>query len=135
MALGEAVIIAGVGCRRGASAATIEAALAVALAQAGAERIDALATAAFKKQEQGIVVAAATRQIPLILIEQSDLARVNNHVTHSRRVAALTGVGSVAEAAALVAGGPAARLLVRRIVVGPVTCALAFAETPARTLP
>ena len=129
------MIIAGIGCRRGASAATIEAALAAALARAGAEHIDVLATTAFKKDEEGILVAAATRRIPLILIEQADLQRVNNHVTHSRRVAELTGVGSVAEAAALAAGGPAARLLVPRLVVGPVTCALAFAETPARALP
>jgi cobalt-precorrin 5A hydrolase len=35
------------------------------------------------------------------------------------------GVPCVAEAAALAAGGPAARLLVPRIAVGPATCALA----------
>ena len=38
---------------------------------------------------------------------------------------ALTGVPSVAEAAALAAGGAAARLVAPRIVVGPATCALA----------
>jgi cobalt-precorrin 5A hydrolase len=66
---------------------------------------------------------------PLILVEQADLARVGNHATHSRRVAQLTGVGSVAEAAALAAAGPKARLLVPRIVVGDVTCALAETQT------
>jgi cobalt-precorrin 5A hydrolase len=35
------------------------------------------------------------------------------------------GVGSVAEAAALAAGGPDARLVVPRIAIGPATCALA----------
>jgi cobalt-precorrin 5A hydrolase len=40
-------------------------------------------------------------------------------------VRALAGVPSVAEAAALAAGGPKARLILPRIVVGPVTCALA----------
>jgi cobalt-precorrin 5A hydrolase len=35
------------------------------------------------------------------------------------------GVSSVAEAAALAAGGPQAHLLGARIVVGPATCALA----------
>jgi cobalt-precorrin 5A hydrolase len=34
-------------------------------------------------------------------------------------------VPSVAEAAALAAGGPAARLIAPRIAVGPATCALA----------
>jgi cobalt-precorrin 5A hydrolase len=44
---------------------------------------------------------------------------------------ALAGVPSVAEAAALAAGGPKARLILPRIVVGPVTCALAeMDETP-----
>jgi cobalt-precorrin 5A hydrolase len=35
------------------------------------------------------------------------------------------GVSSVAEAAALAAGGPDARLVVPRIAIGPATCALA----------
>jgi cobalt-precorrin 5A hydrolase len=38
------------------------------------------------------------------------------------------GVPSVAEAAALAAGGSAASLLAARIAVGPVTCALAETE-------
>jgi cobalt-precorrin 5A hydrolase len=42
-------------------------------------------------------------------------------------VIALAGVPSVAEAAALAAAGPAARLIVARIAVGPATCALADA--------
>jgi cobalt-precorrin 5A hydrolase len=129
MALGEAMIVAGVGCRRGASAETIEAAIAAALARAGERHLDALATASFKSEEAGIAAAAAARHIPLILVGDADLARVSNHTTHSRRVAQLTGVGSVAEAAALAAAGPEARLLVPRIVVGPVACALALAET------
>jgi cobalt-precorrin 5A hydrolase len=43
-------------------------------------------------------------------------------------VLALAGVPSVAEAAALAACGPKATLILARIVVGPVTCALASAE-------
>jgi len=43
----------------------------------------------------------------------------------SQRVVALMGVPSVAEAAALAAGGATARLLVSRIAIGPATCALA----------
>jgi cobalt-precorrin 5A hydrolase len=49
-------------------------------------------------------------------------------ITKSERVQELIGVPSVAEAAALAAGGANARLLAPRIVVGPVTCALG--ETP-----
>jgi cobalt-precorrin 5A hydrolase len=131
MALGKAMMVAGIGCRRGTSADAIEAVIAAALAQAGlaSRKIDLLATAAFKGDEPGIAAAAAARGISLILVAQADLERVGNRATHSRRVAELVGVGSVAEAAALAAGGPAARLVLPRIVIGPATCALA--ETAA----
>jgi len=124
------MIVAGVGCRRGASAAEIEAALTTALADAGlaSRQLGALATAEFKRDEPGIVAAAQARSVPLILVAQRDLERAAGLATHSRRVVALTGVGSVAEAAALAAGGPEARLIVRRVVVGPATCALASSE-------
>jgi cobalt-precorrin 5A hydrolase len=125
------MIVAGVGCRRGTSAADIEAAITAALAQAGLanHKLDLLATAAFKSDEPGIAGAAAARGVRLILVAQTDLERAGGRATHSRRVAELMGVGSVAEAAALAAGGPAAHLVVPRIVVGSATCALALAET------
>jgi cobalt-precorrin 5A hydrolase len=129
--MGEAMMVAGIGCRRGTSAAAIESAITAALAHAGLEshRLDLIATAAFKGDEPGIAAAAAARGVRLILVAQADLARAGGRVTHSRRVAELMGVGSVAEAAALAAGGPAARLVVARIVVGPATCALAETTT------
>ena len=45
--------------------------------------------------------------------------------TRSERVLALTGLGSVAEAAALAAAGPSAKLISPRLVMGSATCALA----------
>jgi cobalt-precorrin 5A hydrolase len=48
-----------------------------------------------------------------------------NTLTHSARSQAVAGIPSVSEAAALAAVGEGARLLGPRIVVGPVTCALA----------
>jgi cobalt-precorrin 5A hydrolase len=122
------MMVAGVGCRRGTSAQAIEAAIAAALASAGLanQRLDVLATADFKANEPGIAAAAAARGVPLILVTQADLERAG--ATRSERVAGLVGVGSVAEAAALAAGGPAARLLVARIAIGPATCALAISE-------
>lgn len=127
------MIVAGIGCRRGVAAEAIEAAIAAALAQAGtpSRRINALATAIFKSDEEGIAAVAAARGIPLILVEQAEMARASNQVTHSRRVLQLMGVGSVAEVAAIAAGGPGARLLVPRLIVGPVTCALAIADGEA----
>jgi cobalt-precorrin 5A hydrolase len=125
--MGEAMMIAGVGCRRGTSAAAIETVIAAALAHAGlaSRRLDVLATAQFKGDEPGIAAAAAARGVPLIYVAQADLERAGGRATHSRRVTRLMGVGSVAEAAALAAGGPAARLVVPRIAIGPATCALA----------
>jgi cobalt-precorrin 5A hydrolase len=128
MDLGQAVIVAGVGCRKGASAADIEAAIDAALAHAdlGGETLGMIAAPAFKGGERGIMDAAAARGVPLVLVTQSDLEAAGARtVTHSERVVALVGVPSVAEAAALAAGGAAARLIAARIAVGPATCALA----------
>ncbi len=121
------IIVAGIGCRRGAAAAAIEAAIATALARAGLSKpqLDALATAAFKADEPGIAAAAQARGVRLVLVAQGSLERAGDLATHSRRVTELVGVGSVAEAAALAAAGDGARLIVPRVVVGEATCALA----------
>jgi cobalt-precorrin 5A hydrolase len=131
MGLGEAMIIGGVGCRKGVSAAAITAAIEAACAQAGfaANRVSAIATAAMKQEEPGLAEAAALLGVRLILVSEDDLRAAGARaVTHSSRVMELVGVPSVAEAAALAAGGAAARLLAARIAVGPVTCALAETE-------
>jgi cobalt-precorrin 5A hydrolase len=126
--VGEAVIVAGIGCRRGASAADVAAVINAALARAALkpDALDAIATSAAKGGEPGIAAAAASFGLPLVLVPQADLAAADARTTtRSERVLALTGVASVAEAAALAAGGPQARLLAPRIVLGPATCALA----------
>ena len=131
MGLGQAMIVAGIGCRKGASAEEIGAALDTALQRAGRPlaRIDLLATAARKRDEEGIVAAAAARGLRLMFVEPADLEVASARgATWSARVLALAGVPSVAEAAALAACGPKAKLILPRIVVGPVTCALAGTE-------
>ena len=122
------MIVAGVGCRKGAQAAEIEAAIKAAFARVGvaASELSLVATSAIKGSEPGIAAAAASFGVPIVLIPQHDLAAAGARVTtRSERVIALVGVPSVAEAAALAAAGPAARLIVPRIVVGHVACALA----------
>jgi cobalt-precorrin 5A hydrolase len=129
MGLDQAMIVAGVGCRAGASAREIEAALAAALDRAGvaADALGMIATSLAKGAEPGIAAAASGRGVKLVVVPQSDFeAAAARTVTRSERVLALTGVPSVSEAAALGAGGPAARLLFPRIAVGPATCALAI---------
>jgi cobalt-precorrin 5A hydrolase len=127
MGLGEAMIIAGIGCRKGTPAAEIETAVSAALARAGLDRaaIGMIATSTAKEAEPGIAGTAAALGVPLAVVPSADLAAAGGRVaTRSQRVLALAGVPSVAEAAALAAGGAAARLIVPRIVVGAATCAL-----------
>lgn len=125
------MIVAGIGCRKGASAEEIGAALDTALERAGRPlaKIDLLASSTRKRDEEGIAAAAAARGLRLIFVEQADLEIASARgATWSSRVLALAGVPSVAEAAALAACRPKARLILPRIVVGPVTCALASDE-------
>jgi cobalt-precorrin 5A hydrolase len=128
MDMGEAMIVAGVGCRRGTSAAAIAAVIEAALARAGLTpaALDVIATAAAKGGEPGIAAAATALGVPLVLVPQAELETAGaGAVTRSERVVALMGVPSVAEAAALAAAGMAARLVMPRTSVGPATCALA----------
>lgn len=122
------MIVAGVGCRKGASSTEIGAAIAAALSRAGLKprSLGLLATPAVKGGEPGIAAAATTLGVPLVLVLQADLEAAGARTTtRSERVLALMGVPSVAEAAALAAGGPGARLIAARIAVGRATCALA----------
>lgn len=122
------MIVAGVGCRRGAAAPEIEAAIRAALANAGiaSDALDAIATIAAKHDETGIETAAASFGVNLVLVSDADLKAAGDRAeTRSERVLAKTGVPSVAEAAALAVAGPSARLISPRLVVGSATCALA----------
>jgi cobalt-precorrin 5A hydrolase len=127
----EAMIVAGVGCRKGAPASDVEAALSAALARAGiaSGALDGIATLAAKNEEAGIAAAAARLGVAVILVSDEELHAAGGRTqTRSKRVLALTGVPSVAEAAALAAAGPSARLIGPRLVVGAATCALASSD-------
>jgi cobalt-precorrin 5A hydrolase len=131
MDLDQTMIVAGVGCRKGVRAADIEAAIMAAFDRAGVatSQLRLIATSAAKGGEPGIAAAASAIGVPLVLIQLGDLAAAGTRATTlSERVMALAGVPSVAEAAALAAGGPDARLIVARIAIGPATCALAETE-------
>jgi cobalt-precorrin 5A hydrolase len=125
------MMVAGVGCRRGASAREVSAAISAALSRAGlrADALDAIAAPAAKSSEAGIAAAANDLGVPLVLVPQAELETAGARtVTRSDRVIALMGVPSAAEAAALAAAGPAGRLVAPRTAVGPATCALATSE-------
>jgi cobalt-precorrin 5A hydrolase len=125
------MIVAGIGCRHGVSAAEVQAAIEAAFAgySFAGRRADLLAAPAAKVKEQGIHAAAATMGLRLIWISQTALEAAGPRTrTRSARSMAAMKVPSVAEASALAAAGPNARLLVERLALGPVTCALAQTE-------
>ncbi len=121
------MIIAGVGCRRGAPAPDVEAAIRAALSRAGlgCAALDAIATMTAKQSEAAITAAAAKLGVSVVLVSDAELKAAGERtVTRSARV----GVPSLAEAAALAAAGPAGRLISPRLVLGQATCALAASE-------
>ncbi len=131
MGLDETVIVAGIGCRRGAPASDIEAAIRAALARAdiAVDALDGIATIAAKSAEVGVQTAANKLGLSVMPISEADAQAAEPRTqTRSERVRTLTGVSSVAEAAALAAAGPSARLISPRLVMGTATCALAASE-------
>lgn len=124
-------VVAGIGCRKGIKPSEVKAVILAALERAGlaVSALHLIATIDAKSDEEGIAAAASVMGVPLVLVTGADLVAASlRAATCSQRVEALVGVPSVAEAAALAAGGGTARLVLPRIVVGPATCALAAAE-------
>lgn len=98
--------VAGLGFRRGVSAESLAAALRLV------GNCDALATAEDKAREPGLLRLANDLQLKVHPVSRSRLTAQG--IEGSARVEALYGTGSVAEAAALAAAGPGARLIVSK---------------------
>lgn len=125
------MIVVGIGCRRDSPAERIGAAIGEALARTGIapERVDALATPAFKAGETGIAAAAAEFGLPLRLVGRASLDAVQPFcATRSPAAEKATGLAAVSEAAALAAAGRNAVLMLPRIARDGVTCAVARGE-------
>ena len=125
------MMVVGIGCRKGAVAEAISAAIAASLERCGMEPslIDALATASAKSDEAGIVATARLLCVPLICVPEDAMKlAASRAATSSARVIALKGVPSVAETAALAAAGPSSRLMAPRLTTPTVTCAIAVGE-------
>jgi cobalt-precorrin 5A hydrolase len=121
-------MVAGIGCRIGATAEEIDEAIKTALRQVKpiGRSLVRIATAAAKGREPGVAAAARARGLPLVLVAQSDLEAADERtLTRSHHSVRALNVQSLAEAAALAAAGAGSRLLGPRVVVGRVTCALA----------
>ena len=116
--------IAGVGFREAAGIDSLRSAL---LAAGGADGVVALATAAEKAEALPLIALAAELHLPICAIAPAALAAVET-LTRSERVEARFGTGSLAEAAALAAAGPAARLVGLRAVSADGMATAAIAE-------
>ncbi len=120
------MIAAGIGF----STACTTAELAALLAGTGA-RIDALATPAPKADSAMARALAAELGLALLGIDAARLTALQPLcVTRSDRAARATGQASIAEACALAAAGPGARLILPRIASPHATCALAEGPGP-----
>ena len=105
----------GLGCDRGTPAATIAQAIDEALAACDAKLADVVAVASIdiKNDEAGLLQLAAERGWTLRFYSADQLAAVD--VPHpSETVRKHTGTPSVSEAAALLAAGPGAALIVEK---------------------
>jgi cobalamin biosynthesis protein CbiG len=116
-------LVAGFGSRRAAPLRELQAALDAALAAEGRSLAEVALLAALEGHAEAEPLAARL-SLPLRVVPQA-LAGAQRVITDSAASRAATGLGSVAEAVALAAAGPGARLLGPRQASRAATCALA----------
>ncbi|WIM93849.1 cobalamin biosynthesis protein [Actinoplanes oblitus] len=120
------MIAVGIGARAGTGVAELATAVAAALAEAGLEVLDGtvLATLDRRAAEPGVRELSRVLGWRLVAFGAGELAG-QAVPGPSRVVAAVVGTPSVAEAAALLAAGTAAELVLPKRVRGGVTVAIA----------
>ncbi len=118
------MIVAGLGFRRNAPASALAEALALAIAQSGGRRPEALASVPKKAADAAMTTLAAGLGLPVLAV---DVAGCETP-TQSPRVQGQFATGSLAEAAALRAAGPGARLLGARVASSCGRAVAALAE-------
>ena len=116
------MIVAGFGFRSGVTLAALRDALARAGGPAGVTHLATLA-----EKAEGLALLGQALGLPVVAVAR-DALRQQKTLTQSGRVQALMGTGSVAEAAALAAAGPGARLRGPRAASVDGTAVAAIAE-------
>lgn len=116
------MIVAGFGFTSRATTDSLRDALALA---SGGRAVDLLATA--RDKAPALAPLAQDMGLTVARIDQSDLS-AQNTLTQSPRAQAERGTGSVAEASALAAAGPGARLLGPRVISTDRMASCALAE-------
>ena len=134
MAPEQGLICAGFGARDAGPPEDLERSLELALCAAGLTRAALRTLCAPDFKQPRIAHFAQTLGLPLVLVSQEELRQGPlPTLTHSARVIERHGVGSIAEACALLGArrlGPAGalRLLGPRASAASATCALAISE-------
>ncbi|CUA88988.1 Cobalamin synthesis G C-terminus [Chelatococcus sambhunathii] len=124
------MIALGIGLTSAVDGAAIAALARRALAHAGLEA-SVLAVPDWRADLPAVAAAARLLGLPVAPVLRAAMQTVEAAVvTRSPESLARYGVGSVAEAAALVAAGRGARLLVARLAAAGATCAVAEGEGP-----
>lgn len=128
----ERGLAVGIGCRRGASADAIEAAVRAALNESSLsfEDISLAASIDAKENEAGLLAFCARHELPLRFFTAEDIARVPS--SYSRHADKHMNVDGVCEPCALLASG-SGRLVVGKTIVGGVTVAIAMNQALSST--
>ncbi|MDN4983069.1 cobalamin biosynthesis protein [Bradyrhizobium arachidis] len=116
--------VAGLGFKKDVTLASLREALAAA---GGPDGLAAMATVSDKADADVLKQLARECGVPIKAVPADVLARVDTP-TQSQRITGRFGTGSVAEAAALAAAGPRARLIATRAVSQDRTATAAIAE-------
>jgi len=116
--------VAGLGFKREANIGSLRDALAAA---GGPDGLDALATASDKADTPALISLARELGVAIKAVPAEILARIET-ASHSERIAAMRGTGSLAEAAALAVAGRHGRLVSARVVSRDRTATAAIAE-------
>lgn len=119
--------VVGVGFRAAAELPSLKDAVSQAMRATGLDEIDALATETEKASAPVFYDLAQTLDVPVICVIAPELAVIMTP-TQSPRVQERFATGSLAEAAALAAAGPGARLVVERVISGDGMATAAIAE-------
>lgn len=119
--------VAGFGFRGGAALASLQDALARAMAQAGQAPLDALVTESAKSRAPVFREMSMVMALPGLGLRIDDLQKMITP-TQSQRVLDQFGTGSLCEAAALAAAGPGAVLVAARVISGDGMATAAIAD-------
>jgi cobalt-precorrin 5A hydrolase len=130
MELREAMVrcvAVGIGCRRNTPGEAIAALVRAALARLPREPdLVCLYSIERKAQEPGMHEAAQALGYDIVFLPELALMAANARVvTQSAKVREILGLESVAEAAALIGGGPNSAIVVERLTAEGAACAIA----------